>query len=144
MGCRGQDIQGLPVPAGCVICDYKGDCYGGTRRAEEKGTYWFRTSGGGSLEGLRLTVAEKDALVAAGRIMEVGISPYGERRTRHGVSTQGWTQDGLRQFSDGSSEIVVGYYGGWDAAPGRDICTYCGADNTGARQGFDCYWCGGN
>lgn len=32
------------------------------------------------------------------------------------------------------------------SVPGRnaDICGYCGRDTTGARLGFDCYWCQSN
>ena len=81
---------------------------------------------------------------------EISNEPTGEIRLSKGVDADFHVQDAKRTWSDGQIDIVKGYYKhvvAKEELMNHDICYYCGADNgerSQFRQGWDCWYCGGN
>lgn len=82
-----------------------------------------------------------------GQPYEIENRPVGEIRTIQGVDCQFEVQDAERIWSDGQVDRISGYYKTIVSDRKSDFCGYCGADNgshSQYRQGWNCWYCGGN
>lgn len=72
--------------------------------------------------------------------------PVGDYRLEEKLHVWELVQDAI----DKDGKVSYGYFSYQlipEADREHDFCLYCGADNGPhgeLRQGFDCYWCGGN